>query len=52
MSTSIEGEVKGKKLGRKRMPTCGTSKNALQNSSSTHFRLASVADLSITSPST
>ena len=22
------------------MPTCGTSKNALQNSSSTHFRLA------------
>ncbi len=39
MSTSIEGEVNGKKLGRKRIFTSGTSKNALQNSSSTHFRL-------------
>ncbi len=48
MSTSSDGEVKGKKLGRKRMPTWGTSKNALQNSSSTHLRLASVALSSIT----
>ena len=38
MSTSIDGSVKGKKHGRKRIFTCFTSKKALQNSSSTHLR--------------
>ena len=36
----------------KRMLTLGTSKNALQNSLSTHFMLATLAVLSITRPST
>ncbi len=52
MSTSRLGSVNGKKDGRKRILTDGTSKNALQNSSSTHFMLATLAVLSITSPST
>ena len=38
MSTSIDGSVNGKKHGRKRICTWSTSKKALQNSSSTHFR--------------
>src|SRR5438874_1705252 len=45
MSTSRLGSVNGKKDGRKRILTCGTSKNALQNSSSTHFMTANVANM-------
>ena len=45
MSTSAEGSVKGKKDGRKRIFTLSTSKNALQNSSSTHFRWRDVGRL-------
>ncbi len=52
MSTSAEGSVKGKKEGRKRIFTLSTSKNALQNSSRTHFRWEMFACLSITRPST
>ena len=43
MSTSIDGSVKGKCEARKRIFTSSTSKNALQNSSSTHFRWPSVS---------
>ena len=45
MSTSRLGSVNGKKLGRKRILSCGTSKNALQNSSSTQRMLATLARL-------
>jgi hypothetical protein len=44
--------VNGKKDGRNRIFTSSTSKNALQNSSSTQRMLAMVAVLSITRPST
>jgi hypothetical protein len=51
-STSIDGSVKGKWLGRKRILTSSTSKNALQNSSRHHFRWPRWVCSSITRPST
>ena len=38
VSSSAEGSVNGKKLGRKRSDTPGTSKNALRKVSSVHLR--------------
>ena len=52
MSTSADGSVNGKCEARKRSSTSGTSKNARQNSSSVHFRLAMEMSFPIASPST
>ncbi len=41
----IDGSVKGKKDGRNRIFTLGTSKKALQNSSSTHFSWPEIGGL-------
>ncbi len=45
MSTSIDGSVNGKKDGRKRIFTSGTSKNALQNSSQDPLEVAQMGAL-------
>ncbi|MNV54889.1 hypothetical protein D3C71_1471030 [compost metagenome] len=52
ISTSKDGSVKGKKDGRKRIVTDGTSKKALQNSSKTQRMLPTFDFLSMTRPST
>ena len=52
MSTSADGSVNGKCDARNFSSTVSTSKNARQNSSSTHFRFAIDTSRSMHSPST
>jgi len=52
MSTSIDGSVKGKGEGRKRIFTLSTRRNALPEASSVPFRCPRCVCSSMTRPST